>query len=97
MRYEKRKTLSNARLEHAEESFSAAENLLRSGNYKSAANRSYYVVFHAMRAVLVYDEIDRIRERSSLSVKADMKRNSVLLCLLARSRIFCDSNLNGFL
>ena len=32
--------------------------LLLSGNYKSAANRSYYAVFHAMRAVLAYDEID---------------------------------------
>lgn len=58
MQYEERKALSKARLEHAEESLSAAENLLRSGNYKSAANRSYYTVFHAMRAVLAYDEID---------------------------------------
>ena len=61
MRYEERKALSNARLEHAEESLSAAENLLQSGNYKSAANRSYYAVFHAMRAVLAYDEIDMKR------------------------------------
>lgn len=27
-------------------------------SYKSAANRSYYAVFHAMRAVLAFDEID---------------------------------------
>lgn len=29
-----------------------------SDNYKSAVNRSYYAVFHAMRAVLAFDEID---------------------------------------
>ena len=46
------------RLEHADECLSAAQNLLKSGNYKSAANRCYYAVFHAMRAVLALDEID---------------------------------------
>ena len=45
-------------MEHAAECLSAASSLLLSGNYKSAANRSYYAVFHAMRAVLAYDEID---------------------------------------
>ncbi len=27
-------------------------------NYRGAANRSYYAIFHAMRAVLAYDGID---------------------------------------
>ena len=31
---------------------------MKQENYKSAANRSYYAVFHAMRAVLAFDEID---------------------------------------
>ena len=53
-----RKALSQARLEHAIECLSAARNLLETENYKSAANRSYYAVFHAMRAVLAFDEID---------------------------------------
>lgn len=58
MQYEEKQALSHARLAHAEECLAAAENLLISGNYKSAANRSYYTVFHSMRAVLAYDEID---------------------------------------
>ncbi len=36
----------------------AAKSLLVSSNYKSAANRSYYAIFHAMRAVLAFDGID---------------------------------------
>lgn len=58
MRYEELKALSNVRLEHADECLDAAEQLLKSGNHKSSANRSYYAVFHAMRAVLAFDEID---------------------------------------
>lgn len=61
MRGEDKKALSQVRLEHAEECLSAAKNLAESGNYKSAANRSYYAVFHAMRAVLALDEIDMKR------------------------------------
>ena len=58
MQAHERKALSQARLEHAVECLSAARSLLESENYKSAANRSYYAVFHAMRAVLAFDEID---------------------------------------
>ncbi len=32
--------------------------MLEIGSYKGAANRSYYAIFHAMRAVLAFDEID---------------------------------------
>ena len=60
MQIEEKKALSSVRLEHAEECLAAAKSLLASGNYKSAANRSYYTVFHSMRAVLAYDEIDMV-------------------------------------
>ena len=55
---EVKKDLSNARYLHAKECLDSAKLLLESGNYKSAANRSYYAVFHAMRSVLAFDEID---------------------------------------
>ena len=58
MELEQLKALSNIRLEHADECISAAKSLLESENYKSAANRAYYTVFHAMRAVLAFDKID---------------------------------------
>ncbi len=52
------KELSQARFDHAMECLQAAKSLLSAGNIKSAANRAYYAVFHAMRAVLAYDGID---------------------------------------
>ncbi len=50
--------LSQARFEHAEECLVAAKNLMENGHLKSSANRAYYAVFHAMRSVLAFDEID---------------------------------------
>ena len=58
MELEKLRALSNIRLEHADECISAAKSLLESENYKSAANRAYYTVFHSMRAALAFDKID---------------------------------------
>ena len=50
--------LSRVRFEKAEECLSAARDLIATENYRGAANRSYYAIFHAMRAVLAYDGID---------------------------------------
>ena len=53
-----KRALSAVRFEHAQECFDAAKNLVAAGQYKSAANRLYYSVFHGMRAVLAFDGID---------------------------------------
>lgn len=58
MHPEEKKGLSNARFLHAQECLESARLLYENGNYKSAANRSYYAIFHAMRAVLAFDGID---------------------------------------
>lgn len=58
MQADNKKALSEARFDHAKECLDAAKSLLASSNYKSAANRSYYAIFHAMRAVLAFDGID---------------------------------------
>ncbi len=58
MQVDDKKALSDARFDHAKECLGAAKSLLDSSNYKSAANRSYYAIFHAMRAVLAFDGID---------------------------------------
>ena len=47
--------------------FPRQETYLKQGNYESAANRSYYAVFHAMRAVLAFDEIDMKRHSGIIS------------------------------
>lgn len=56
---EDRLALSKLRFEHAKECAHAAEALYRADDLRGAANRSYYAVFHAMRAVLALDGIDR--------------------------------------
>ena len=50
--------LSRLRLEHARERLSFIPGILELGDYKTAANRSYYAVFFAMRAVLALDGYD---------------------------------------
>lgn len=58
MQYNERKSLSNVRFEHAKECLTAAKSLAESDSFKSAVNRSYYAIFHAMRSVLAFDDID---------------------------------------
>lgn len=50
--------LSGVRLDTAKSCLKDAEILINTESFKSSANRSYYAVFHAMRAVLVFDEFD---------------------------------------
>lgn len=58
MLLDEKKGLSNARYLHAQECLAEAKALLSNERYKGAANRSYYAIFHAMRAVLAFDDID---------------------------------------
>ncbi|MCR1842219.1 HEPN domain-containing protein [Murimonas intestini] len=52
------KDYAKYRIERAKEDLEAAYLLFNSGNYRIANNRAYYTVFHAMRAVLVFDNFD---------------------------------------
>ena len=58
MAFPEKKALSIVHFEHAQECFDADKNLVATGQYKSAANRLYYSVFHAMRSLLAFDGID---------------------------------------
>ena len=55
---ENRKALATLRLEQASSCIKDAEIMLGAASYKTAANRAYYCVFHAMRAVLAIDCFD---------------------------------------
>jgi len=55
---ENRKALSEHRLQTAMEKVDAAKLLLDDGKYKDAANRTYYAMFHAVRAILALDGVD---------------------------------------
>ena len=50
--------LSKTRLLIAKERLAFAEEILKLGDYKTVANRSYYAVFAAMRAVLALQGFD---------------------------------------
>lgn len=50
--------LAGYRLDRAKEMLSASESNLKIGQYKTSLNRSYYAVFHAMRAINVLKEFD---------------------------------------
>lgn len=50
--------LSRYRMDKAEDCIVTAESNVLIGEYDSAANRSYYAMFHCVRAVLALDEVD---------------------------------------
>lgn len=52
------KDLSEYRLEQAERCIKSAKVLAADGDFKGAANRSYYAIFHCMRSVLVLEGVD---------------------------------------
>ena len=58
MEHEFKTVLSKRRLEIAHERLATARAMLDLGDYKAAANRLYYAVFSAMRAVLALDGFD---------------------------------------
>jgi len=49
------KDLAIFRLHQANECLQSAQRELVAGDFKTAANRSYYCIFHAMRAVQAFD------------------------------------------
>lgn len=56
---ENRKDLCKYRIEKAYECLKSAKLLQEWGDYTSSANRSYYSIFHAMRAIMALDGEDR--------------------------------------
>ncbi len=59
MSHENREAISRLRIEKADEALKDAKMLLELGRYNLSANRAYYTVFYAMRAILALDGIDR--------------------------------------
>lgn len=55
---EKRIALSKVRMETAKDRLDIAYKILLLDDYKTVANRSYYAIFSAMRAVLALDGFD---------------------------------------
>lgn len=60
------KELSDYRLEQAERCIKSAKVLASDGDFKGAASRSYYAIFHCMRSVLALEGIDFSAIRSHI-------------------------------
>ncbi len=59
--------LCKYRLERAEEDLLVAENNHKSGFYKAAINRSYYAIFHGIRAINILDGFDASKHSSVIA------------------------------
>jgi len=62
------------RLQKAKECLQDAEMLIAADSYKFSANRSYYSIFHAMRAV---QALDRFDSRKHSGVIANFRQNYI--------------------
>ena len=67
LQYEDKVSLSKVRLDTAKNCLRDSQILINSESFKASANRSYYAVFHAMRAVLVFDEFDSKKHSGIIS------------------------------
>ena len=67
MTNESRKDLADFRLKQAKECLNVSEMLANQGHYKDSANRSYYAIFHSMRAVLALDGFDSKKHSGIIS------------------------------
>ena len=59
--------LSKYRLSTAKENLETAKNNCAAGDYKSSINRSYYAIFHALRAVTAMDRFDSRKHSGIIS------------------------------
>lgn len=77
--------LSKLRFDIAKERITFAKEIFKIGDYKTVANRSYYAVFSAMRAVLALDNID---SKKHSGVIAEFRKNYLKTEILPKSLSF---------
>ena len=85
MQDEAKLALSRTRLDLAKERIGFAREIMKLGDYKTVANRSYYAVFSAMRAVLALDSFDSKRHSGII---AEFRRRYLKTELLPRELSF---------
>lgn len=103
MQAEDWRSISKIRLERAVEFYDDATALYKEGRYRSAASRLYFSVFHAMRAVLALDGIDRkhhsgiISEFRRLYVKTGIFDREVSSIIATMSLMRHDSDYDDYI
>lgn len=78
---EEKISLSKIRFELAKERITYADEIMKLGDYKTVANRSYYAVFAAIRAVLALDGFD---SKKHSGVIAEFRKNYLKTELLPK-------------
>lgn len=82
MKLQERIDLSSFRLDKAYQMVRTAYVNVESNDYASACNRSYYAIFHAMRAVLALDGVDEHRHSHLIS---EFRKNYLKTNILDRA------------
>ena len=59
--------MSRYRLQRADEDLASAKRNLKDADFRTAINRSYYAIFHALRSVLALDEFDSKKHSGIIS------------------------------
>ena len=86
------KDLSNYRFETAMDELDAAKVLLETGKFKASVNRSYYAIFHALRAVTALDGFDSSKHSGIIAFFN--KNNSVYA--LRRAQLCASARISAF-
>lgn len=59
--------LARLRLDHAREALDTAVLVCDAGDYRTAANRSYYAIYHAVRALATMDHVEMRKHSGYIS------------------------------
>ena len=62
-----RNALAEYRLQKAEDCLQSSEKLIKIEDYPTSLNRSYYAIFHSVRALLALDGEDRRKHSGVIS------------------------------
>ena len=82
MTIEERRDVSKARFDRARDCLHTAKVNREISDYRAAANRSYYAIFHSMRAVLALEEVDMSKHSG---VMAEFRKRYLKTELLDRN------------
>jgi uncharacterized protein (UPF0332 family) len=94
--------LSKYRLSKAIDELDTAVELVENGRYSQATNRSYYSIFHAVRALLALEEVDFKKHSGLISyfqqnyIKTSKFEKSLSEIIITASSIRNQSDYNDF-
>jgi len=91
-------SLSNYRITKSQSDLNAAKLLLKNKLYSQAINRSYYSIFHAVRALLAFDKYDSKKHSGIISyfnenyIKTGLIEKEYSVMLMSAERIRNESD-----